>query len=396
MGMCDITRANSSGGLCIAQSTNATNPSQTTSAMLAVHVTLRLVSGFISCCAASLGRGVHFKISLRRNTECIRHPIEKSEHGRDVDGLGNLRLGPSVIAQLLHVLGSGAIRSFRHLCHVVQQRALSIAELRFVEFALDQRLYSVFFCSLNTQEVCMRVQSIWAAVQVGNPACDRLFGSPVQVTLGKMDGIAEPHHFAQKIGPMAEALENPRHVLPPGLLAPLLVDGCNFAGRLRVFDEPDLGVGVCHCSKLYITAPPGRDSIFRRRMSQLGYVENQPQRTSRRSPCFTVIRSRSKYSSSGIAYLRVTSASFLNAATSSCCPRSARTRLASASSARRSKHNESSPSRTSVFSRSSCVISRRMASGVIPRRTPSSWGDGGAIPARSNSERMAESSPSSF
>jgi hypothetical protein len=46
---------------------------------------------------------VHFKIALRRNSESICNTIEKCEHRRNIDSLGNLRIGPSVIAQDLDI-----------------------------------------------------------------------------------------------------------------------------------------------------------------------------------------------------------------------------------------------------------------------------------------------------
>jgi len=98
---------------------------------------------------------VRFKIALRRNSESICNAIEKCEHRCNIDSLGNLRIGPSVIAQVLDIFCGRAIRSLSHLCHVFQQRALCRAQFRFIEVAVGQRLHRLFFCSLNTQEVSM-------------------------------------------------------------------------------------------------------------------------------------------------------------------------------------------------------------------------------------------------
>ena len=64
---------------------------------------------------------------------------------------------------------------------------------------------------------------------------------PRQVPLRKVHGVAELHHLAQEIGTMAEALQNARHLLPAGLRAPFVIDLGDFAGRVLVFNELDLG-----------------------------------------------------------------------------------------------------------------------------------------------------------
>jgi hypothetical protein len=92
----------------------------------------------------------------------------------------------------------------------------------------------------------MRVQSIGAAIQVRDPACNSLLGAPGQMTLRKMHRIADLHHFAQKIGPVAETLQDTGHLLPARLAAPLIVDRGHFARRVCVFNQPDLGLGICH------------------------------------------------------------------------------------------------------------------------------------------------------
>ena len=92
----------------------------------------------------------------------------------------------------------------------------------------------------------MRVQSIRAAIEIRDPAGNGLFGAPVQVPLGEVNRVTEADYFPQKIGPVAEALENSGHVLPSGLLPPLVVDRRHVAGGIRIFDQPDFGVVVGH------------------------------------------------------------------------------------------------------------------------------------------------------
>ena len=101
-----------------------------------------------------------------------------------------------MIAQPLHVVIGSAIRCFRHPSHIVEKCTFRRAQARFVQIAIRDGLYSSFFCSLNTQEVCMRVQSIWTAIEPRHPARDRFLGFAVEMTLRKMDCVAEFHYLA--------------------------------------------------------------------------------------------------------------------------------------------------------------------------------------------------------
>src|SRR5258708_5233491 len=156
---------------------------------------------------------VHLEVTLRGNPERIRNSIEKSEHCSDVHSFSNLWFRPAMIPQALHIFARGAIRRFSHLCYVLKQGAFCKTQACFIQVALGQRLYRNFFGSLNTQEVCMRVQSIWTAIEPRHPARDRFLGFAIEVALGKMNRVAEFHHVAKEIGAMAEALQNPGHVL---------------------------------------------------------------------------------------------------------------------------------------------------------------------------------------
>ena len=60
-----------------------------------------------------------------------------------------------MIPKYLHIFRCRAIRRFSHLLHVFQQRALSRAQIRFVQLAVGNRLYRFFIRSLNPQEVSM-------------------------------------------------------------------------------------------------------------------------------------------------------------------------------------------------------------------------------------------------
>ena len=62
-----------------------------------------------------------------------------------------------------------------------------------------------------------------------------------------MDGIAEANDFAQKIGPVTEALEDARHLLPARLAPPLVICFCDVACSIGVFNEDYLCFWMGHC-----------------------------------------------------------------------------------------------------------------------------------------------------
>ena len=95
----------------------------------------------------------------------------------------------------------------------------------------------------------MRVQSIGAAIEIGDPAGNGFLGAAGEVALGKMDRVAELHDVAQEVGPMAETFQDAGHFLAAGFGAPFVVDSCHVAGRVGIFDQLDLvdvGLSVCH------------------------------------------------------------------------------------------------------------------------------------------------------
>jgi hypothetical protein len=198
--------------------------------------------------SCSLGHLVHFEIALRRNTEGVRHAIEKGKQRGDVYRFGNLGLAPTVMAQDLHVFRGGAIRRLGHLGDIFKQRAMRIVELRPFEVARRQRLDCLLFCSLNPQEVSMRIQSIGTTIEPGDPAGDRFLGPAREVPFRKVDRIAEAHDLAQEIRPMAKALENAGHLLAPRMGAPLVIYRRNLASRVSVLDQLYFCLGVRHSS----------------------------------------------------------------------------------------------------------------------------------------------------
>jgi hypothetical protein len=102
----------------------------------------------------------------------------------------------------------------------------------------------------------MRVQSIRTAVEPRYPACDRFLCFAVEMTLGKMDGIAELDYLAKKVGTMAETFQDTGHLLATRLGAPFVVDLGDFAGCIVVFDEFDLGFVVRHRRTYFLAIQP--------------------------------------------------------------------------------------------------------------------------------------------
>jgi len=112
------------------------------------------------------------KVILGRNAECVSDAIEKSEHCGDVDSFRNLVFFPACVPKFLHILGGRAIGGVGDQLDVIQQSSLRRSKAGLVKLAFDDGLYALIRCSLDTQEVGMAVQSIWAAIQIGDIACD--------------------------------------------------------------------------------------------------------------------------------------------------------------------------------------------------------------------------------
>jgi len=160
--------------------TRQSQPAKKMAAILTTHLRARLLIAIFT--TFLLRQPVHFKITLRSNPEGIRHSIEEREHGRDINSLGYLRLRPPMTPQFLHVLICGAICRFRHPGYIIEQSTFRGAQACFFQIAIRNGLYRFVFCSLNTQEVCMRIQSIGAAIEPGYPTRDGFLGSAVKMT----------------------------------------------------------------------------------------------------------------------------------------------------------------------------------------------------------------------
>ena len=149
-----------------------------------------------------------YQVILRGNAEGIGHAVEKCEQCGDVHGFGNLVLGPTGIAEFLHVFGCGAIRGIGHEFRVVEQSALRWSQAGVIELALEDCVYCLVGSSLNPQEVSVTVQSIRTPVQVGDVAGNHLFMAAIEMALGEVDGVREVDHLAQEVGASAETLDD--------------------------------------------------------------------------------------------------------------------------------------------------------------------------------------------
>src|SRR6266567_740233 len=268
MGIFAITWPKTSGGWCMAQFTYPTRPSQPVkqrAAILATQVRMRFF--FVPSIILLLRHLIHLEIALWCYSKGIRNPVEEGEHRGDIYSFRDLRLRPAMIPQSLHILVGGAIRRFRHLRHIVKQGMLCEAQAGFFQFAVRYRLHHILVCSLNTQEVCMGVQSIRTAIEPRNPARNCLLGPSVQMSVGKVNRIAEFDHVAQEVGAVAEALQNAGHLLSARLGTPFVVDRGHFASGVAIFDQLDFGfvVGVDHA--LFLRSIPQYSTTDGRRTS---------------------------------------------------------------------------------------------------------------------------------
>jgi len=150
---------------------------------------------------------------LRGDTKSVRYTVEEGEHRNNVDRFRNLILAPAASAQFLNIIGSRAICRFCNQFHVVEQRAFGRSQARLIELTLENRVYALIACSLNTQEVHMTVQSIRAMVQVRDIAGNHFLVTAGEVAFGKMNGVRELNHLPKEIRSGTKTLEDARYLL---------------------------------------------------------------------------------------------------------------------------------------------------------------------------------------
>jgi hypothetical protein len=151
-----------------------------------------------------------------------------------------------MLTKALYVVRRGTVSRLSHLGDVFEQHPVGVVQPGPFEVARDQCLYCLFFCSLNPQEVSMRIQSIGTVIQPGDPACNCFFCPTGEVPFRKMDCIAEAHDVAQKIRAMAEAFQNAGHLLTARVRAPFVVYLRYLTGGIGILNDCDLGLRVWH------------------------------------------------------------------------------------------------------------------------------------------------------
>jgi hypothetical protein len=85
----------------------------------------------------------------------------------------------------------------------------------------------------------MAVQSIRAAVQVGNVAGDHLLVAAGEMAFGKVNFVRELHNLAKKIRPRAETFDDAGDLAASGAGAPEIVSRGNLAASFSVFGDSD-------------------------------------------------------------------------------------------------------------------------------------------------------------
>ena len=131
------------------------------------------------------------EVILRWNAEGIGDPVEKREHSGDVDGFGDLSFGPAGVADFLNLRVSGARGVIGDEFDVGHQGAFGGREPGFVELAFEDGFYGLVSGSLNTQEVGVAIQSIWAPVQKRNVTGDHLVVAEGEMAGGEINGIGK-------------------------------------------------------------------------------------------------------------------------------------------------------------------------------------------------------------
>jgi hypothetical protein len=92
----------------------------------------------------------------------------------------------------------------------------------------------------------MRVQSIGATIEPGDPAGNGFFRPAREVPFRKVNGVAKAHDLAQKVWAMAKTLEDSGHLLAARMRAPFVIDVRHLAGRVRILNKTNLRLGIRH------------------------------------------------------------------------------------------------------------------------------------------------------
>ena len=98
--------------------------------------------------------------------ERIGEPHEQVEQGAVVDGLGDLRVGPSHVPKGLNLIVGDSIRVPGQRADEFKQQALSWRHRRAVQITVTQRFHDFsVLLTLQLQEPCVAAESIVTPVQ---------------------------------------------------------------------------------------------------------------------------------------------------------------------------------------------------------------------------------------
>ena len=131
---------------------------------------------------------------------------------------------------------------------VTEQCTLGSCELGLVKSSLGDCGDGFVGCSLNTQEVGMAVDSIRAAVKVGDIAGQHLLVPPREVSLREMKGVGELDHLPEEVRPRSEAFDDSRYLLSSRSGTPEIIGGRGVSSSFGVFNDSDLGFVIAHDS----------------------------------------------------------------------------------------------------------------------------------------------------
>ena len=152
------------------------------------------------------------KIVWVLETKRIRNAVKKGEERADIHRLGDLRIGPATLAELLCVVRCQSVRRLGEFLDVPQELVLLLPEARGLQVALRQRFVDLPIRSLQLQEERMRTRSVRTAIQPRDIGRNHLFHPSGEMPFFKMKGIDELDELLEHVGTLTEALQNARYI----------------------------------------------------------------------------------------------------------------------------------------------------------------------------------------
>jgi hypothetical protein len=129
------------------------------------------------------------QIVLGGHPKGVRDAVEKGEHCDYVNSLSDLILTPACLTQLLHVFARRTAGCFGDQLGILEQRAFGQREVSLFKPSFGNSGDGLIGCSLNPQEVCVTVNSIWTAVERGNVRGEHLFMSAREVPFREVNRV---------------------------------------------------------------------------------------------------------------------------------------------------------------------------------------------------------------